>query len=594
MNTVTITRTLVVALVLVLTATGLWAAAAEEEPAAAMEKEMVTDPTTGKMVTAPEYGGTITYVKKESPSHTDKHLSGGVVAAGLVVEKLGIGDWATPRDEYNFPTMAAPKYTRGALAESWEMPDDNTVIVKVRQGVHWHDKAPMNGRELTADDIVYNFHRTLGLGSGFTEPSAAYSLLTRVSFESITATDQWTVVFKLKEPNLLTLMVILDDSLAVMYPPEVIKEHGDVTDWRNLVGTGPFELTDWTEGSSITFIKNPGYWGYDEKYPENRLPYADTLRALIMPEVATQLAAMRTGKVDYVGVAGVAQLRTVEQVESIQRTNPEVELWPVRFRSDNGFAMNTQIEPFDDIRVRKAMNMAPDFETINNSYFKGFGDPIPQGRLGRFMTDGSIPFEDWPEELRKGRTYNPEAAEALLDAAGYPRGADGTRFKTVLMHLERFDLNYAELVASYWDKIGVDVEIEVTPGAAWGPRRKAQEYEMASNDTAYAVSMQWAVSIMSGFTTDGVNSSVSDPTYDAMHAAAAAATTVEERDSLMPDLVMYALEQYWTIYGPLLPQFSVNQPWLIGYNGEMILSGGEEVIFSRLWIDSALKKEMGF
>ena len=63
-----------------------------------------------------------------------------------------------------------------------------------------------------------------------------------------------------------------------MYPPEVIEEHGDVTDWRNLVGTGPFELTDWTEGSSITYSKNPGYWGYDEKYPENRLPYVDTLR----------------------------------------------------------------------------------------------------------------------------------------------------------------------------------------------------------------------------------------------------------------------------------------------------------------------------
>ena len=157
-----------------------------------------------------------------------------------------------------------------------------------------------------------------------------------MSFESITATDEGTVVFKLKDPHLLTLMVILDDFLAVMYPPEVIKEHGDVTDWRNLVGTGPFELSDWTEGSSITYSKNPDYWGYDEKYPENRLPYVDTLRALIMPEVATQLAAMRTGKVDYVGVAGVAQLRTVEQVESIQRTNPEVELWPVRFRSDNG------------------------------------------------------------------------------------------------------------------------------------------------------------------------------------------------------------------------------------------------------------------
>ena len=53
-----------------------------------------------------------------------------------------------------------------------------------------------------------------------------------------------------------------------MYPPDVIEQHGDAKDWRNLVGTGPFMLTDYVEGSSLTFEKNPNYWGFDEKYPE--------------------------------------------------------------------------------------------------------------------------------------------------------------------------------------------------------------------------------------------------------------------------------------------------------------------------------------
>ncbi len=168
----------------------------------------------------------------------------------------------------------------------------------------------MNGRELTAQDIEYNFHRITGMGSGFTEPS---EFAIGVEFESITATDKWTVVFKLKALNLGALARILDYYINYIYPPEVIKEHGDVTDWRNLVGTGPMMLTDWVEGSSVTWDKNPDYWGYDEKYPENRLPYIDQLRWLLMPEVATYMAALRTGKVDYIGPIGGAQMRSPDQ-----------------------------------------------------------------------------------------------------------------------------------------------------------------------------------------------------------------------------------------------------------------------------------------
>ena len=287
-------------------------------------QKYVTDPSNGMTVVAPQYGGTITFARKEEPAGPDAVINGnaaGDYVAG-VLEKLAIADWATPRDKFDFQFLNVPTNTNGALAESWSQPDPLTYIVKVRQGVRWHDKPPMNGRELTAQDIEYNYHRFLGMGSGFTERSEFARSWVGVQVESITATDKWTVEFKLKELNLGALAAILDPSMGWIYPPEVIKEHGDVTDWRNLVGTGPMMLADWTEGSSITWDKNPDYWGYDEKYPQNRLPYIDRLRALIMPEVATYMAALRTGKVDYVGQIGAASMRTLDQVESLQKTNP--------------------------------------------------------------------------------------------------------------------------------------------------------------------------------------------------------------------------------------------------------------------------------
>ena len=260
----------------------------------AAAQKYVTDPSTGKVVTAPEYGGTITFIKKEESEHMDAAIQGWATGdVGGVVEPLAVGDWAIKRGEWNFEFLNPPAATKGALAESWETPDALTYIIHVRQGVHWHDKAPMNGRALTADDIVYNFRRLMGMCCGFTEPSNFTGFLKNVKFESITATDKQTVVFKLKEPNLTALKGIFSDWAAYIYPPEVIEKHGDMRDWRNLVGTGPLELTDWTKGSSLTWEKHPDYWGTDEKYPQNRLPYVDVIRALVMPEVATQLAEWR-------------------------------------------------------------------------------------------------------------------------------------------------------------------------------------------------------------------------------------------------------------------------------------------------------------
>ncbi len=110
-----------------------------------------------------------------------------------------MGDWGLDRDVWDFRTAFTPEsFQTGALAESWEQPDPLTYIFHIRKGVNWHDKAPMNGRELTAKDVEFNFHRMTGLGSGYTEPSEFRINLQNVPFESVTATDKYTVVMKLE------------------------------------------------------------------------------------------------------------------------------------------------------------------------------------------------------------------------------------------------------------------------------------------------------------------------------------------------------------------------------------------------------------
>ena len=445
MNIVKIRMTFAVALVVILTATGLWASGAEEEPAAAADKKYVTDPTTGKVVVAPEYGGTLTYSDGVEPPHADP-WSGSPRAIEDVVERLGMGNWAIDRDEYGFTDPYMPLHVvTGKLAESWEMTDDTTYIFRIRQGVHWHDKPPMNGRELTGEDVAYNFERNAGLGQ-FSEvgPGPVTGAIASIPFESITATDKYTVVVKLKEPRIDTPLIMLLNRAAVTLPPEVIEEHRNAEDWRTIVGTGPYMLTDWVKGTSLTYTRNPDYWGYDEKYPENRLPYIDQLRRLIMPEVATRLAALRSGKIDYIGPDST-QLRSLDQAASLQRTNPEIVLWPSAFRSETPSAFNLRHpSPFLDIRVRKAMQMAIDLETINNTYFQGFASWKPQGVIGDGLKGYYVPFEEWPEDVKKVFDYDPEGAEALLDEAGHPRGADGIRFKTFRLYLPSWDVGYQE------------------------------------------------------------------------------------------------------------------------------------------------------
>ena len=589
-------RTIVALLGVALVAGGAWAAPASEDTAAVMEREMVIDPTTGMEVPAPQYGGTLTAANDRQIANTDQSIGG--LSAGFansgVVEKLGIANWGIDRSINPLSTEYLDvSHYAGALAQSWEIPNDTTFMFTVRENARWHDKAPMNGRALTAEEIVFNFQRLSGTGP-FEEPPPNSSLMPQLDFKTIEARgDQ--VYIELNTPRLDALQVFLDDNFGFILPPEVIKEKGDVSDWRTLVGTGPFMLIDWVDGDSLTFNKNPDYWGRDAKYPDNQLPYIDELRVLIMPETATYIAALRSGRVDYIGHNMSTHLSTIDEADSLLRTNPELRANKYYFRSNQVFALYVQDKPFDDVRVRRAMQMALDNETIAATVFKGQALSTPQGVIGRALTDYIVPFEEWPEELQHAYSYDPEAAEALLDEAGYPRGADGVRFKVPVQLQNNYVNDYLPIAKEYWRAIGVEVVDELMDGAEFVSRLGAgQLFGLTPfiSGTPYPplTSLQWQEP---GHTAN--RGQFNDPVYNDLLANARAATTLDELKAAAKEADYYLIQQHWYTWGPIAPNFNFSQPWVQGFNGDFYSGVWQKnQVFARLWIDQALKAEMGF
>ena len=559
----------------------------------------VTDPATGKAVSAPQYGGTLNLaaIIAWDREHADPMTETGAYRLlGPINQDLGRGDWAIDRDvlSYSFVTPAADQMV-GALAESWELsPDGLTYTFNIRKGVRFHDKPPVNGREMTANDILFGWQRYLGLGE-FTEDGP--SIFTQPAFmkqlESIAAPDKYTFVVKVKQPELGMLLTLLKPHPnPYLHPlaPEVLKEFDDLQEQESHIGTGAFMWTDWARGTSLTYIKHPDYYGYDDKYPENRLPYVDGFKVLFIGELETRMAAMRTGKIDMID-SGFSSWDKfgMEMAEDLQKTNPEVVVWPAVSRSNFALAVNTQKPPFDDISVRRAMQMALDLPTIVATYFKGYADATPQGMTGANVIGYMVPFEQWPEEIKGYFTYDPEGAEALLDAAEYPRGADGIRLKTRLNNNIKMT-DYMLIAIEYWKAIGVDVEANgTTTYEEFAIMKREFTYEGMIRDHAGFQGNRSAVK-QNHYSTSRNPSNVRDPVYDALIDRLNAVTTYEEERKLTREADMYGIEQHWTIWGPMAMSANANQPWIIGFNGEDSYQNG---VYARIWIDHELAAAMG-
>jgi len=537
----------------------------------------------GETVEKPRYGGSLTISTPYEYPFTDPYFGWqGTLASSPALECLLIGDWATPREEFAFTTAYIPQqFLKGNLAESWESPDPLTTIFHIRQGVYWQDKAPMNGREFNAYDVEFSLARLFGLGYGFDEPNPYDPRISALPIISVTATDKWTVELKYSNFSFSTF-----DTLAwlswksAIVPREVIEQNGDMRDWKTLVGTGPYILVDKVEGTSMTYEKNPNYWATSQVYPGMELPFADEFRLLVIPDTATELAALRSGKI--LGMGGFS----IDEVNNIQRTNPELDLHVITQQAQAGLhpTMNVSKAPFDDIRVRQAMQMALNLDEMKDGYYKGYATSVPYGMLGEAMHGYYIPFEEWPEDLKATYTYDPEGAKQLLADAGYPNGFTFTFDVTVA------DSDWAQLLKSYWSAIGAEADINVQEVTTVWNRGLAGEHQMTrfgfrgENDTHFTRIASYVSEDMQNWQKASV------PEFDTLVEQIYAETDFDTMLEYVREADLIYSSEHWTIFTPLNSSFIFTQPWLKDYNGEVGMGGPQYYTnYSRCWVDQTLK-----
>lgn len=546
----------------------------------------------GELVETPQYGGKITIVGGVY-LHTDPWYNWqGTYTVAPVLEKLGIGDFGLTREEFDFTSHYVPlSVIKPNLAESYRQPDPLTIVFNIRQGIYWDDKAPVNGRQFDAYDVEISLKRVVGLDEWEEQgPSPFAHLVTSSPIISVEATDKWTVVVKSSAFSLLTLDAIYWESWEGSWisPRELLENGGDHRDWRTLVGTGPFRLTDHVDGSSWTYTRNPNYWATDERHPGMALPFIDELKVLMIPDEATRNAALRSGKIDVQGGY------TVDKAQVIEESNPE--LIKVTFPG-GGFnqdsAMLVTQPPFDDLRVRQAMQKAINLEEMAQDYYKGYATSVPFGIGGPAVIKAGydVGWDDWPEEVKEGYRYDPARAIELLTDAGYPNGFTFTYDIWVSSDVDR-----AQLFKAYWAEIGVTAVINAMDNSASVlGLAYAHDFEMTlpgyrgNNYTPFGRVNSHETGSTENF------SGWSDAEYDALADAVYASATAEEfAETVKAASVKFASAQIMlAINYPDGIAFA--QPWIKGgWWGQAVMGGGMIwTIYSRFWVDQEMKKAMG-
>jgi peptide/nickel transport system substrate-binding protein len=348
-------------------------------------------------------------------------------------------------------------------------------------------------------------------------------------------------------------------------------------------------LTDFVPGSAATLKKNPTYYDKDPVGPGkgNRLPYIDTVKVLIVPDLSTQLAAMRTAKADW--VSGIIW----EQANDLRKTAPNLQSKKYVFRQTViGMRTDKPDLPFKDKRVRQALLMATDFDSLKNNYYGGEADIIawPLQKTRGFEA-AYMGLEELPAPVQQLYKYNPEGAKKLLAEAGYPNG-----FKTkILVQSISTSVDLISAIKAMWAKAGVDLQLDLKETAVYTSLNNARNYDEMLLRLSVADPNNIAnMANYKGnqvFNTSYANDSEAERVYNEMvkNIIVNEKKVFELHKGLMP----YLQEQAYIIPMPLPPMNVFWQPWVKNYRGELTVRFASLVSWIKYaWIDQDLKQKM--
>lgn len=324
------------------------------------------------------------------------------------------------------------------LAVSWDQIDETTWEFELRQGVTFH-----NGEEFTAEDVKFTLER-------LKDPETAAAGAFIVSFlEEVEVIDEYRVRLKTDKP-FAPMLNHLAHPVTGMLNKEAVEEAGEDYGTLTVTGTGPFKFKSWSTGSEIELVKYEDYWGENAK--------ADTVIFRNIPENTVRAIEVETGGVDIAyNIAPIDEERLVEA--------PEINLIKHDTLSTSYIGFNCQVEPYDNVKVRKAINYAINKEEIVKYVYTGQAT----------RSSGPISDNVWGAHTDLDPYYyNQEKAKELLEEAGYSDGFS----TTIYTNDNPLRMQIAEMVQSDLKKVGIDVEIQVLEWGTYLERTGGGDHEM--------------------------------------------------------------------------------------------------------------------
>jgi peptide/nickel transport system substrate-binding protein len=394
---------------------------------------------------APKRGGTLN-LRLWDPPHFDPHLTVSYkthIAYSFTHNRLVKHKAGPGVQPGTFPL-------EGDLAESWTQPSENTYVFKLRRGVRWHNKPPVNGRELTADDVVYTVERFRTVKGN----ANAYML---AALDRVEAVDKYTVKFTLKEPYAWFLDILANPHAVCIVAKECVEKFGDLKKPEATAGTGPWMLDTYRPNVGFTLVRNPAYF-------VSGLPYIDKIEAFVDEDNASRMAAFIAGKYDlgweFPGSINRADWVQIKDTLKQRRQNLKTVDYPANVMSHLYFRNDKP--PFNDVRVRRALSLAIDRKGIIDAVAEGVGVLNPA--VPAALKEWSVPADQLGEGAQYFK-YDPAAARKLLAEAGHPKGfqvtIDFTTYGSQVL------IDTCQLVLKNLKDVGIDAKLNTKEYGAY-------------------------------------------------------------------------------------------------------------------------------
>jgi peptide/nickel transport system substrate-binding protein len=444
------------------------------------------------------------------------------------------------------------------LVERWEQNEKATEFtLHLKNGVSFSDGEPLDAKAVIANlDIWYAGRKSEGINPIGLFPK---------TYDHAEAVDASTVKVIFKKPTLGFIPTLGYHGSILVSPKSIAQPASAQADLSKTAGSGPYVVQSWKEGDHVTLVKRKDYnWG-PAAVGHTGPAFLDTITYKLVSEPSLRVASVQSGQADVVYNASPQELKSLKEEGFTVAT-------PRYLGFVNGWAVNTKLPPYDDVKVRQALQAGINRQEIIDTVY------TPDWHLATSFIQSNVPGATDQSALL---TYDPAKAEKLLDEAGWVKGPDGTRSKdgkplSLTIHSNPYlatSKSVDELISQQLGKLGWKVVIRAYDVVTYGEKVKfggaaVPAYEVTRSFIDAGTVASILTNANNGenwFALDDRDTKIND-----LRDKIAGAGSIEERNPLLGDLQNYVLDQgYFIPRTQIVQRIYVQSPTLRGetYNG---------------------------